>query len=343
MAERMVVSGGYPMAKTFVGKKPKRNIYWGYEWGNNLHKKDLKISDVQIEILVGTINIYSLLGSAMAGRTSDWLGRRITIIFASVIFFVGAIVMGFASNYAILMLGRFVAGLGVGYALMIAPVYAAEVAPASSRGFLTSFPEVFINFGVLLGYLSNYAFAKFSLKWVGASCLELGGPIYLPRPCGFRHARVPSLASHARPPRRCQEGSKKATTAVVASERFARPPDPPRPPHSRLRPSASGFPTSGSIDAVARARGCGLGVAMNRFTSGVILMTFISLYKTITIGGAFYLFTGIAVELDFLLLSLLETRGRTLEDMEVLFGTFFRWRTTMRDLKKKELNTNDAA
>ncbi|KAK6127362.1 hypothetical protein DH2020_038905 [Rehmannia glutinosa] len=183
MAKQMVVSGDYPMAKTFVGKKPKRNMYallisimasmtsvlLGYDTGvmsgaTIYIKKDLKISDVQIEILVGTINIYSLLGSAMAGRTSDWLGRRITIIFASVIFFVGAIVMGFASNYAILMLGRFVAGLGVGYALMIAPVYAAEVAPASSRGFLTSFPEVFINFGVLLGYLSNYAFAKFSLK-----------------------------------------------------------------------------------------------------------------------------------------------------------------------------------
>lgn len=114
-------------------------------------KKDLKISDVQIEILVGTINIYSLLGSALAGRTSDWIGRRYTIVFASAIFFVGAILMGFATNYAFLMVGRFVAGIGVGYALMIAPVYAAEVAPTSSRGFLTSFPEVFINFGVYFG------------------------------------------------------------------------------------------------------------------------------------------------------------------------------------------------
>ncbi|KAL2228241.1 UNVERIFIED_CONTAM: putative polyol transporter 1 [Sesamum indicum] len=109
-------------------------------------KRDLKISDVQIEILVGTINIYSLLGSAVAGRTSDWIGRRYTIVFASAIFFAGAILMGFAANYAFLMVGRFVAGIGVGYALMIAPVYAAEVAPASCRGFLTSFPEVFINF-----------------------------------------------------------------------------------------------------------------------------------------------------------------------------------------------------
>ncbi|KAJ0077351.1 hypothetical protein Patl1_36358 [Pistacia atlantica] len=105
-------------------------------------KKDLKISDVEVEVLVGILNLYSLLGSAAAGRTSDWIGRRYTIVLAGAIFFAGALLMGFATNYAFLMVGRFVAGIGVGYALMIAPVYTAEVSPASSRGFLTSFPEV---------------------------------------------------------------------------------------------------------------------------------------------------------------------------------------------------------
>lgn len=72
--------------------------------------------------------------------------------------------MGFSPNYSFLMFGRFVAGIGIGYALMIAPVYTAEVSPASSRGFLTSFPEVFINGGILIGYISNYAFSKLTLK-----------------------------------------------------------------------------------------------------------------------------------------------------------------------------------
>jgi len=105
-------------------------------------KRDLKITDVQIEILMGIINLYSLIGSCLAGRTSDWIGRRYTIVFAGTIFFAGAILMGFSPNYAFLMFGRFVAGIGIGYALMIAPVYTAEVSPASTRGFLTSFPEV---------------------------------------------------------------------------------------------------------------------------------------------------------------------------------------------------------
>ncbi|GFY95094.1 polyol/monosaccharide transporter 5 [Actinidia rufa] len=110
-------------------------------------QKDLKISDVKLEVLMGILNVYSLIGSAAAGRTSDWIGRRYTIVLAAAIFFAGALLMGFATNYAFLMVGRFVAGIGVGFALIIAPVYTAEVSPASSRGFLTSFPEVFINAG----------------------------------------------------------------------------------------------------------------------------------------------------------------------------------------------------
>ncbi|KAJ6345960.1 hypothetical protein OIU78_008591 [Salix suchowensis] len=164
-------------------KKPKRNRYvlacatlasmtsvlLGYENGvmsgaNMYIQDDLNISDLQVALLVGTLNLYSLVGSAAAGRTSDWIGRRYTMVMAGAIFFVGSILMGFATNYVFLMVGRFVAGVGGGYALMIAPVYTAEVSPAYSRGFLTSFQEVFNDAGILLGYLSNYAFSKFPTK-----------------------------------------------------------------------------------------------------------------------------------------------------------------------------------
>ncbi|KAK7849416.1 polyol transporter 5 [Quercus suber] len=128
----------------------------------------------EIEILAGIINLYSLIGSWAAGRTSDWIGRRYTILVAQAIFFAGAILMGFATNYAFLMVGRFVAGIGVGYALMIAPVYTAEISPASTRGFLTSFFEVFINFGILLGYVSNYVCSKLPTYWGWRVMLGVG-------------------------------------------------------------------------------------------------------------------------------------------------------------------------
>ncbi|KAL2928770.1 Polyol transporter 5 [Bienertia sinuspersici] len=112
-------------------------------------QKDWEISDVKIEILIGTLNVYCLFGSFAAGRTSDWIGRRYTIVFAGAIFFAGALLMGFATNYAFLMVGRFVAGIGVGYALMIAPVYTAEVSPASCRDSLPHFPRFMLGIGAI--------------------------------------------------------------------------------------------------------------------------------------------------------------------------------------------------
>ncbi|XP_027346225.1 probable polyol transporter 3 [Abrus precatorius] len=127
-------------------------------------KDDIGISDTQQEVLAGILNLCALVGSLAAGRTSDYIGRRYTIFLASVLFMVGAILMGYGPNYAILMVGRCVGGVGVGFALMIAPVYSAEISSASSRGLLTSLPELCIGIGILLGYVSNYFLGKLALK-----------------------------------------------------------------------------------------------------------------------------------------------------------------------------------
>ncbi|KAH6761599.1 polyol/monosaccharide transporter 5 [Perilla frutescens var. hirtella] len=128
-------------------------------------KQDLKISSVQQEILVGSLNLFSLIGSLAAGKTSDCIGRRYTIVLAAATFFVGALLMGLAPSYPYLIAGRAVAGVGVGYSLMIAPLYTAEVSPAVTRGFLTSLPEVFINVGILLGYILNFALSGLSPRF----------------------------------------------------------------------------------------------------------------------------------------------------------------------------------
>ncbi|KAK7262842.1 hypothetical protein RJT34_30423 [Clitoria ternatea] len=127
-------------------------------------KDDMGISDVQQEVLAGILNLCALVGSLAAGRTSDYIGRRYTIFLASILFMVGAVLMGYGPNYAILMVGRCIGGLGVGFALMIAPVYSAEISSASSRGFLSSLPELCIGIGILLGYVSNYFLGKLTLK-----------------------------------------------------------------------------------------------------------------------------------------------------------------------------------
>ncbi|XP_010688202.2 polyol transporter 5 [Beta vulgaris subsp. vulgaris] len=128
-------------------------------------KEDLKISSTQEEILIGSLNVCSLIGSLLSGKTSDMIGRRYTIVLAATTFFIGALLMGLAPSYPFLMAGRVVAGIGVGYSLMIAPVYTAEISPAMTRGFLGSMPEVFITIGILLGYVVNYAFSGIPNHW----------------------------------------------------------------------------------------------------------------------------------------------------------------------------------
>lgn len=120
-------------------------------------QEDLKITEVQEEVFVGILSIISLLGSLAGGKTSDAIGRKWTIAFAAVVFQSGAGIMALASSFTVLMMGRLLAGIGIGFGVMITPVYIAEIAPTVSRGSLTSFPEIFTNLGILLGYISNYA------------------------------------------------------------------------------------------------------------------------------------------------------------------------------------------
>ncbi|XP_059452163.1 probable polyol transporter 4 [Corylus avellana] len=122
-------------------------------------QEDLKITEVQEEILVGILSVVSLFGSLAGGRTSDAIGRKWTMALAAVIFQIGAAVMTLAHSFEVLMLGRLLAGVGIGFGVMIAPVYIAEISPTIARGSLTSFPEIFINIGILLGYVSNYMFS----------------------------------------------------------------------------------------------------------------------------------------------------------------------------------------
>lgn len=127
-------------------------------------KEEFEVKEAQLEVLAGILNLCALVGSLCAGRTSDYIGRRYTIALASLIFMLGSVLMGYSPNYNVLLAGRCTAGVGVGFALMIAPVYAAEISSPKTRGFLSSLPEIGISIGILLGYISNNLFAKLTLK-----------------------------------------------------------------------------------------------------------------------------------------------------------------------------------
>jgi len=118
---------------------------------------DLQLSTVQEEILVASLNLMAVPGAFIAGVIADKFGRRRAILCASVVFFVGALLMVCAQSFGLLLLGRCVTGLGLGCGLLVGPLYTAELSPKDMRGTLVSLGEIFISIGILIGFVVNLA------------------------------------------------------------------------------------------------------------------------------------------------------------------------------------------
>ncbi len=84
--------------------------------------------------MVAILEIGALISSLLVGRIGDLLGRRKTILYGSVIFVVGGALQTFANGMPMMMLGRIIAGLGVGALSTIVPVYQSEISPPHNRG-----------------------------------------------------------------------------------------------------------------------------------------------------------------------------------------------------------------
>ncbi|KAF7559270.1 hypothetical protein G7046_g4875 [Stylonectria norvegica] len=89
-------------------------------------------------------------------------GRRWSIVLASVIFNIGAILQLFHPNNSVSTwyAGRVISGVGVGIATVIVPMYSAEMAPKEIRGQLGSMFQFFFTLGVMTSYWVDYGVAK---------------------------------------------------------------------------------------------------------------------------------------------------------------------------------------
>ncbi|CAO2142826.1 unnamed protein product [Urochloa humidicola] len=122
-------------------------------------REDVGLTDVQIEVLAGSMNVFMLVSILAGGWFADRLGRRSTLVLANAFLMAGPLAMSLGGSFASLMAARFVTSVGAGFARVVAPVYNAEISPPSTRGVLSSLLDIFINLGILLSYVSNYAFA----------------------------------------------------------------------------------------------------------------------------------------------------------------------------------------
>ncbi|KAK7359457.1 hypothetical protein VNO77_01417 [Canavalia gladiata] len=117
------------------------------------------------EAIVSTALAGAIIGASVGGWINDRFGRKISIIIADSLFFIGSAIMAAAPNPVILIVGRVFVGLGVGMASMASPLYISEASPARVRGALVSLNSFLITGGQFLSYLINLAFTKAPGTW----------------------------------------------------------------------------------------------------------------------------------------------------------------------------------
>jgi len=148
--------------------------------------KDFALATREQAFTISVVLIGCIAGSGVAGTVADRIGRRWTLLVAGVVFFAGALVSAFTPNEDVLLFGRFVVGIGIGFSSVVAPLYISEVAPANVRGALVSLYQFAITVGILAAYVVDYVLAG-GAQWrwmlglaVVPSLVLIGGMLGMP-------------------------------------------------------------------------------------------------------------------------------------------------------------------
>lgn len=114
-------------------------------------------SDMRSGLIVGLLSIGTLVGALLGAPLADTLGRRPSITLASAVVAVGFVIQIAAStSWVQFMIGRLVAGFGVGALSLMVPMFQAETAPPWIRGSLVCTYQLFITMGIFLAACFNY-------------------------------------------------------------------------------------------------------------------------------------------------------------------------------------------
>ncbi|KAJ6057148.1 hypothetical protein N7460_000422 [Penicillium canescens] len=116
----------------------------------------------------------AIVGSVLAPFVSDYYGRRMVIFLGGLLASFGAALQGGAVTIAMLIAGRFIAGIAIGQMSATIPVYCSEVAPPQIRGLLASMQQWMIGLGIMVA------------QWVGYGCSLRGGVFSWRFPLAFQ-------------------------------------------------------------------------------------------------------------------------------------------------------------
>lgn len=123
---------------------------------------EFDLNEIQSGWVVSSPSFAAMFAMLFSGRLSDILGRRKLLIFVALFYAISAIFSAYSSSYEMIYIARMIGGLAFGAALVLAPIYIAEIATAKDRGKLVTLQQLNIVFGFFAAFLSNYFFNKYN-------------------------------------------------------------------------------------------------------------------------------------------------------------------------------------
>ena len=136
---------------------------------------EFNLTKIELGWSVASLTLTASLAMMVSGPLSDRLGRRPVLMIAAVLFAISAVASALAPSFIALVAARMLGGFGVGAALIIAPMYIAEVSPAAVRGRMVSFNQLNIVIGISAAFFTNFLILRAGqsdLAW--AEALHLG-------------------------------------------------------------------------------------------------------------------------------------------------------------------------
>ncbi|NNL07584.1 MAG: sugar porter family MFS transporter, partial [Croceitalea sp.] len=115
-----------------------------------------EMTDAMLGFAVGCVIFGAMAGNLLAGPLADRFGRKRILILVAALFTISATWSALATGYTEFIIARIIGGIGIGGAILIAPIYIAEIAPPKLRGSLVSFNQLNIVIGISVAYFSNY-------------------------------------------------------------------------------------------------------------------------------------------------------------------------------------------
>ena len=117
---------------------------------------EFDLSPGQHGFAVACLTLTSTIAMMFAGPISDKIGRKQVLVLAALLFLISAVYSALSPSFAHLLIARMLGGLGVGTALIVPPMYIAEIAPPAKRGRLVSFNQLNIVIGLSAAFFTNY-------------------------------------------------------------------------------------------------------------------------------------------------------------------------------------------